>query len=70
MTRADIQQTLDAERQLATSFENYAGEWVAIRGHEVVQHSETLNGLLERVDTAQVDRIQHVAAKRFGFCFF
>jgi len=70
MTPTQLKQTLKAEKALAQSFENYAGQWVAILNHAVVQHSETLNGLLARVDAENVDRIQHVASEKAAFCFF
>jgi hypothetical protein len=61
---------LEAEKALGESFDDFAGQWVAIVNHAVVQHDATLNALLDRVDAEKVDRIQHVAAEKTAFCFF
>ena len=61
---------LEAEKSLGQSFPNYAGQWVAVRDHAVVEHAPSLNGLLGRVDPARVDRIQHVANEKIKFCIF
>lgn len=70
MTVNQLERTLEAERALGKSFKDFAGQWVAIVNHAVVQHAGTLNDLLDRVDPDKVDRIQHVSAEKKTFCFF
>lgn len=62
--------TLEAEKSLGESFSEYAGEWIAVRDHAVIEHAPSLNGLLGRVDPGRVDRIQHVANQKIKFCIF
>lgn len=61
---------LEAERSLGETFPDYAGQWVAVRDHAVIEHAPSLNGLLARVDPDRVDRIQHVANEKIKFCIF
>ncbi len=70
MNANHLESTLEAERALGESFEQFAGQWVAIVDHVVVKHDETLNGLLAQIDPDKVDRIQHVTAEKAAFCFF
>jgi hypothetical protein len=62
--------TLKAEKSLGESFSAYAGEWIAVRNHAVIEHAPSLNGLLNRVNPDRVDRIQHVANEKIKFCIF
>lgn len=70
MTATEIQQALAAEEKLAVTLSSYTGQWVAVRNHRVVNHAETLNALLERVepDLADIDRIFEVGDPG-GICF-
>jgi hypothetical protein len=61
---------LEAEKSLGETFPDYAGQWVAVRNHAVIEHASSLNGLLTQVDPSQVDRIQHVANEKIKFCIF
>ena len=61
---------LEAEKSLGETFPDYAGQWVAVRNHAVIDHASSLNGLLGRVDPSSVDRIQHVANEKIKFCIF
>lgn len=61
---------LEAEKSLGETFPDYAGQWVAVRNHAVIEHAPSLNGLLGRVDPERVDRIQHVASEKIKFCIF
>jgi Family of unknown function (DUF5678) len=44
-----LRQQIAAERELSTRLREHAGEWVAVRNHEVVAHAPTLEELMERV---------------------
>jgi hypothetical protein len=44
-----LRQQIAAERELSTRLRDHAGEWVAVRNHEVVAHAQTLEELMERV---------------------
>jgi hypothetical protein len=44
-----LRQHIAAERELSTRLREHAGEWVAVRNHEVVAHAPTLEELMERV---------------------
>jgi hypothetical protein len=70
MAATEIQQALAAEERLAVTLGDYTGRWVAVRDHRVVNHAETLNALLERVepDLADIDRIFEVGDPG-GICF-
>lgn len=70
MTEQQHATTLQAEKSLGESFPEYAGQWVAVLNHAVVEHAPSLNGLLSRVNPQQVDRIQHVANEKIKFCIF
>jgi hypothetical protein len=70
MTEKNPTNILEAEKSLGETFSDYAGQWVAIRDHAVIEHAPSLNGLLSRVDSACVDRIQHVANQKIKFCIF
>lgn len=61
MTPTEVQHALEAEQRLACSLEEFAGRWVAIRDYTVEAHSDTLRGLLDRIDAQSVDRIIEVA---------
>lgn len=69
MAPVQVQEALEAEKRLADSLEPFAGQWIAIRDYTVVDHSDTLRGLLDRIDTTSVDRIFEVA-ETGGDCFF
>jgi ribosome maturation factor RimP len=70
VTTDQLERTLKAERALGDAFEQFAGQWVAIVDHEVVEHNDTLNGLIKQIDLEKIDRIQHVTAEKAAFCFF
>ena len=44
-----LRQQIAAEGELAERLREHAGEWVAVRHHEVVAHAPTLEELMERV---------------------
>ena len=49
-----LQEAIEAERQLAAHLPDFAGEWVAVRHHQVVAHPETPAQLLETADRDEV----------------
>lgn len=65
-----ITKTLRAEELLAGRLGDYVGEWVAIRDHEVVEHSDSLRGLLATIEGQTVDRILEVTEEAGVSCFF
>jgi hypothetical protein len=65
-----LQTQVQAEKRLAGTLNEFAGQWVAVRDHSVADHSDTLRGLLDRIDTKSVDRIFEVperGAERFFY---
>jgi hypothetical protein len=65
-----IAKALQAEELLAARLADYVGEWVAIRDHEVVEHSESLRGLLVAIEGQTVERILEVTEETGISCFF
>lgn len=65
-----ITKALRAEELLAARLSDYVGEWVAIRDHEVVEHSESLRGLLAAIKDQPVERILEVTEEAGVSCFF
>jgi Family of unknown function (DUF5678) len=57
---------------LAEALLGYAGRWVAIIDHVVVQDAATLDDLLDRLDQRQRDRarILRVAEHPKAVCFY
>jgi hypothetical protein len=49
MTVAEHNRHIEAERRLAEALERYAGQWVAVRDHEVIAHAATAEKLDERL---------------------
>jgi len=47
-----LRQAIAAEAELAKRLREYAGEWVAVRNHEVVAYAPTLEELMEKVHGA------------------
>lgn len=73
MAATDITDALRAEEQLATDLNDYVGEWVAIREHNVVCNANSLRGLLdarETQDIGRIDRILEVSKESGVSCFF
>lgn len=60
MATVDVPKALRAEERLAANLNNFVGEWVAIRDHDVVCHAETLRGLLAATETQDIDRIDRI----------
>ena len=66
-----LEQEIQAEKVLAGELEKYAGEWVAVRQHEVLAHAGSLEELLEQIkkEQAEVDGVFQVPESGFA-CFF
>jgi hypothetical protein len=47
-----LRRQISAERELSEQLLQYAGEWVAVRNHEIVVHAATLEQLMEIVSGA------------------
>ena len=45
----DIQRQIAKERRLAKKLEDFDGRWVAIRGDNIVESSDDLQGLTEKI---------------------
>jgi hypothetical protein len=49
MTPAELENNLANERRLSDELRKYAGQWVAIRDHQVVAHAATPEKLDEQL---------------------
>lgn len=70
MTATEIKRALAAENELADTLREFTGQWVAVRDHRVVDHADTLNALLERVEP-NLDAIERIfeVGDAGGICF-
>jgi hypothetical protein len=66
-----VAEQVAAEHALADTLDQYSGEWVAIRDHEVVASAGTLGELREQIE-AQGDQAEifRVASHPHAACFF
>jgi hypothetical protein len=73
MTVSERNHALQAERELGVSLDAYAGQWVAVLGHEVVLSAQTLGELLEQISShegfEQAEVIQ-VPLEKAAACFY
>jgi hypothetical protein len=70
MTVAEIVQ---AEKELGTQLEEFAGKWVATCDFEVVAHADTLGELLEQVESQGLQEkatVRQVPQHPGAACFF
>jgi hypothetical protein len=44
-----LRRQVSAERELSEQLRQHAGEWVAVRNHEIVAHARTLEELMGKV---------------------
>jgi hypothetical protein len=68
-----LRQQVKAERDLSKRLLKYAGEWVAVRNHEIVAHAPTLEELMELVrETQQEEAVEvfEVSSEPESVCFF
>jgi hypothetical protein len=63
-------ETVKAERALSRTLKNYPGEWVAIRGQDVVAHAKEFDELMAQIDSDEVDSVLRVAEDQRAVCFF
>lgn len=72
MTVAEINKALEAERKLGLSLDQYAGEWVGVRDHEVVANAATLEQLIEQLEASGKTEVEviKVPADPGAACFF
>jgi len=68
-----LRQQITAERGLSERLLKYAGEWVAVRNHDVVAHAASLELLMELVrgegEEAEVE-VFEVSRDPAAVCFF
>jgi hypothetical protein len=69
MTVQELERAVEAEERLSHELEQYTGKWVAIAGHSVVAHADTLEDLLGQIADEEVERIQQVPAAGLA-CYF
>jgi hypothetical protein len=71
MTLSEVlQEQVQAEVQLSRRLAGFKGRWVAVRNHEVVDDAKTLDELVERVETDEIDAVFAVPTKRISAAFF
>lgn len=66
MTVAEIQ----AEKDFGKVLDQYAGQWVAVDGHDVVAHAATLQDLLGQIEEKQVETVFQVVEDGNSACFY
>jgi hypothetical protein len=64
MSSAELREKIHRQRVLAGRLHKYAGQWVAVRGSDVVADDETLDGLRDKVAAKDVDRIFRVPKRK------
>jgi phosphohistidine phosphatase SixA len=68
-----LRRQISAERDLSKRLLEHAGEWVAVRNHEVVAHAPTLEELMESIsgeDEQEQVEVFEVATEPNSVCFF
>jgi hypothetical protein len=60
MTTLELKREIAAEEALAKKLENYAGEWVATRQHEVIAHASSLDELLEQISPEEASSAEGI----------
>jgi hypothetical protein len=66
----DLQEQVAAERQLNEALKDYAGQWVAVRKHEVVSHADSLDELMAQIEPDEVESVFRVAEDQQAVCFY
>ncbi len=61
MTTQRDQRIIEGEAELAETLKPLEGQWIAVCAFRVLDHADTLDELLQRVDCDAVDRIFEVA---------
>ncbi len=66
-----VAEQIQAEEILSVKLEGYAGQWVATSDHDVIAHADSLDQLLEQINTLEVDAtVFQVTADSDAVCFF
>ncbi len=65
-----VEDLVQAERRLGDTLDQYPGEWVAVRDHEVVAHDATLEALLEQIEASEEVEVFQVAEDPHVACFY
>ncbi len=69
MTTTELQEELKAEDVLASELAKYAGRWVAVCAHAVIADADTLEALLEQIESKEVE-VFKVAEDPNAACFY
>jgi hypothetical protein len=65
-----VAEQVQAEERLGDTLDQYAGKWVAVRDHAVVDVADTLEALLEQIEATEEIEVFQVAEDRHAVCFF
>lgn len=71
MNATDQARRIQAEEQFGVQLMDYAGQWVAVRGHEVFKYAATLDDLIERLEGHETEvKIFRVPEHPEAACLF
>jgi hypothetical protein len=72
MTVAELNQSLEAERALGASLNDYAGLWVGISDQEVIASAATLEALVEQTESQGIEdfEVLFVPENPNAACFY
>lgn len=70
MAVTELDRQVEAEEALRHRLADFAGEWVAVRDHQVVAHALTATALLEKVNAKEIEGIFQVPKDKDAACFF
>lgn len=65
-----LKREIAAEEALGGALEQFAGSWVALRGHQVVADAATLDALLRKIEGIAVEGVMQVPTDHDTVCFF
>lgn len=61
---AVVDRRIEAQKELSRALRKYAGQWVAVRGNEVVAHAKTAEAVRERTADQKIDRVFRVPTSK------
>lgn len=72
MTVEELQRDIEEQTQLGHELEEFAGQWVATIGRQVVANANTLEALVESLTEEQQEEstILQVPEQDTGVCFY
>jgi hypothetical protein len=72
MTTVEAEREIQAELSLADQLADYSGKWVAVKDHQVVLSADSIEELLERIESeeTQVETAFQVPEGDDAACFF